>query len=178
MHSTVPLCAFACAVPSTLLCLSNQIPSSLCNSKVTASWRTSNLPPLCSYWISPTISSRMHLFPPPVTATCVVLSLVYTAMLYFVHLCISQRDLQPLDPQSVDWMAVSAGCSKALISERHSHLQCLETCSFLSPRKTRQARRKDSSICWRKILIMLWIIPLGIFQTYGKILQMKRLLLC
>lgn len=55
--------------------------------------RISNLSPLCSYWISLTTSSRMHLFPPPVTATFVVHSLLYTAMLYFVHLCISQRAL-------------------------------------------------------------------------------------
>ena len=39
----------------------------------------------------------------------VIVSLLYTAVLYSTHLCISQRDLLSLDPQSVSWTVVSAG---------------------------------------------------------------------
>lgn len=122
----VPFCAFACAVTSTPLCLwkSNVFftVQFKCHCLMETLWSPTSwesAPPLCPagyYWHSLTgfipscLLSKLFL--------CTVSSVLYPASLYFVHLCISQRALQPLDTQSVDWMAVSAGRSEALIPGR------------------------------------------------------------
>lgn len=113
---TVPLCAFACAVHSTPLCLpkSNtfftvQFKHHCLMETLWFPWRQESVSPLCHFCIFTDLLLEIVSLPGSCQSYLYAVFSLLSASLYFIYLCISQRALQPLDPQSVFWMAYLQG---------------------------------------------------------------------